>query len=268
MTSHKVNCRSIDEWSGAYLDGELEEEARDQVETHLQNCPTCRKSVNREQSVRTLLRVRRNNLREAAPVLLREAVLVRLDEFDEKRRGRRVLVWAGSVAVTALLIVSFGIGRIYEDGMTEHRSVVVETVNEHIRCLLSPGVGLDVGTKDRESAEEWFRSKVDFPVAIPQFEATGLGFRGGRLCYLLDRRVAYLHYQRGDDRFSLFVMDPAGLRLPAGKDVTVGGRRICITSRKGYSLALWEADGLIYALVAGENPDRLVEIAVTAARQS
>ena len=68
-------------------------------------------------------------------------------------------------------------------------------------------------------------------------------------------------YEGGGNRYSLFIMNPARVHFPKGKDITVDGRRICLTSDKGYNQAVWKANGLIYTLVTSEQFERLTEIA-------
>ncbi len=146
------------------------------------------------------------------------------------------------------------------------REVVAETVDDHIRYVLNPGAGLDMSTSDPEFLSQWFQGRLDIGVSIPSLERAGLQLRGGRVCYLLDRRVAYLMYEKEGKRFSLFVMDQTGVHFPRGKDLTLGGHRLCLTSYKGYNLAVWEARGLLYSLVADQPPEQLTEIAAAALR--
>ena len=46
----------VEQWIGAYLDGELPAQQRQQVETHLEGCSTCRELIDQAQALSSLLR--------------------------------------------------------------------------------------------------------------------------------------------------------------------------------------------------------------------
>ncbi|MDQ6649367.1 MAG: mycothiol system anti-sigma-R factor [Actinomycetota bacterium] len=75
---HETDCRDVIEEVYLYLDGELDEEDRRKVRSHLDECSPCLRQYGLEQSVKAL--VARCCGGEAAPVELRERVMVRLRE--------------------------------------------------------------------------------------------------------------------------------------------------------------------------------------------
>lgn len=262
MMKSDAMCRTIGEQISAYLDEELPASEIAEVQHHLESCLVCRSLAEQERGARTLLRARRNTLRAPAPEAMWQRVQEGLDQAEaQRRRRRRWVAVAASLAVLAI-----GVGAFYFGAPSRAREVVAETVDDHIRYLLRPETSLDMATSDPKLLSQWFQGRLDIGVHIPSLERAGLQLRGGRVCYLLDRRVAYLMYEKEGRRYSLFVMDQAGVHFPKGKDLALDGHRICLSSYKGYNLAVWEAHGLLYSLVADQAPEQLVEIAAAALR--
>ncbi len=75
---HATGCRDVIEEVYLYLDGELNEEDRHKVRTHLDECSPCLRQYGLEQSVKAL--VARCCGGDAAPAELRERVMIRLQE--------------------------------------------------------------------------------------------------------------------------------------------------------------------------------------------
>ncbi|GAC1328808.1 MAG: mycothiol system anti-sigma-R factor [Mycobacteriales bacterium] len=75
---HETDCRDVIEEVYLYLDGELDEESRRKVRTHLDECSPCLRQYGLEQSVKAL--VARCCGGDAAPAELRERVMIRLRE--------------------------------------------------------------------------------------------------------------------------------------------------------------------------------------------
>ncbi len=94
----------------------------------------------------------------------------------------------------------------------------------------------------------WFADKVDFrvpmPATIPELE-----FAGGRLCNILDQRVASFMYQSDGAWVSLYVMKSVHVGAIDGKDDE--------TTLKGYAYIGWTSGGLRYSLIGDISNKRL-----------
>lgn len=262
MMKSDATCSTIEEQISAYLDGELPAGESAEIRRHLETCPFCHSLTEQEQRIRTLLRARRHTLRAPAPEAVWQRVQEGLDQVEVQRRMRHR--WFAVAA--SLVVLAIGAGAFYSSTPSRAREVVAETVDDHIRYALNPGAGLDMNTSDPEFLSRWFQGRLDIGVNVPSLERAGLQLRGGRVCYLLDRRIAYLMYEKEGRRYSLFVMDQTGVHFPKGKDFALNGHRLCLSSYKGYNLAVWEAHGLLYSLVADQSPEHLAEIAAAALR--
>lgn len=252
MERREAACYDLEPMIAAQVAGELSREEESAVRRHLDQCPPCRRLAAEQQGVRALLRVRARGLQEDGPPLLEERIRQGLERADAERgrRGRWVL---GTLAA-AVAGVWLGTWALNSRGSTAGQEIVAEAVNDHIRSLLSPDTALQVATSDPQALSAWFRGRLDIAVDVPSLTAAGLQLRGGRVCYLLDRPVAYLLYE-GDRTtpHSLFMIGRSGVHLPRADEVTLEGRRVCLTRYKGYALAVWEAGGIVYALV-GDCP--------------
>ena len=264
MERRDAVCNRMEPLIAAHVADELGAEERVVVEGHLGHCPACRRLAAEQQAVRALLRVRGKGLRELPPALLEERIRDRLNRVDARQRRQRWL----AVAAVASVVAGLWLGGMALDVGEEPAGqlVVAETVNDHIRSLLSPDTALEITTSDPQVLSRWFRGRLDIVVDVPSLEGSGLTLRGGRVCYLLDRRGAYLMYEGPQIRHSLFIMGRAGVHLPTAEEVTLMGRRVCLTRYKGYNLAVWETEGVVYALVGACPRVELKEIAATTLR--
>ncbi len=59
----------------------------------------------------------------------------------------------------------------------------------------------------------WFRGKLAFDVALPEFKGLNLELLGGRKCSLGREDAAYLFYAGDGKRYSLFVLDAADVKF-------------------------------------------------------
>ncbi|OGG54795.1 MAG: hypothetical protein A3F84_21785 [Candidatus Handelsmanbacteria bacterium RIFCSPLOWO2_12_FULL_64_10] len=262
----ELACNRIEETLSAFLDGEVTEAERKEIEAHLSACPGCQSQYRAEQSVRSFVRQRRNQLVEPAPPDLRLRIVRAVQAEETKRRWdvmsrRRTF---GLLALAASLVLAVIGGSLYFRSAEHPKSVVSEVVDEHIRCLMKQDGGLNLVTADPRAMSEWFRGRLDIGVSAPPFQGAGLRLVGGRLCYLLDRQGAHMVYREGAHVICLFVFDRRELSLPHGQETVSAGHPIRLTSYKGYNVAVWEDRGLVHALVADVSQDNLKALAASA----
>ena len=82
----ELACNRIEETLSAFLDGEVTEAERKEIEAHLSACPGCQSQYRAEQSVRSFVRQRRNQLVEPAPPDLRLRIVRAVQAEETKRR--------------------------------------------------------------------------------------------------------------------------------------------------------------------------------------
>ncbi len=265
-----MNCRDVLSVVRDYTDGELNDADAKQVETHCASCASCTTRMEAERELKAVIRA--NVRSEPSPPGLVEHICRDLRDVakgSERRSGRGRIVLSrrqlvGMIA-GAVIVVTLGLYTAIEQlqgpGKAKKATsrLTVELVDDHIRYL-SSNEPTEFVSSNRLEAEEWFTKRLDIAVTLPRFDERALLLRGGRLCYVLDRRVALLFYGRGEQTLSLFVMDAGGLDFHGMVLVDLAHAECATENYKGYKVLSWRQEGMLYALVGHDQEDGLVEM--------
>ncbi len=253
-----MNCQELRGWLGAHLDGELPPERSLAADGHLAFCMACQWAYAKEREVKALLRARL--AREPAPAALRErirAALKTADRAERRRTVRRRLAWAAPAAALALLALGVGLWQARTPP-----PVIRELVAKHVMYSRVEAPA-EVASASQEAVSGWFKGRVRFDVAVPDFSPSGIRLVGGRLADLSDRQVAYLLYEKGRSLISLFAFPSRGIALPARGWVRAGDGQFYVTDLKGVEVVIWTQGELAYALVSSLDREALLECAET-----
>lgn len=256
-----MNCQELRACLDAHLDGELDLSLSLAADEHLAFCMPCQWAYAKERELKTLLRTRLPV--DPAPAALGERIrgaLRRADRSDRVRTVRRSLLWALPAAAVVLLAVGIGLWP-----RETSAPLVNELVAKHVMYsrLDAPA---EIGSASRETVSDWFKGRVRFDVAVPDFSPSGIRLVGGRLSDLADRPMAHLLYEKGRSLVSLFAFPSRGLALPERGWVRAGDGRFYVTELKGVEVVIWTQDELAYALVSSMDRDSLLECADAAWR--
>ena len=182
---------------------------------HASECRGCTQYFRHTSQFQQLLQQKLST--DVAPPEVREALLRRLAEI---RKGSSKLKrlsgskrWMGRVAaVIAVALVGLFIVRY---SLLQHRD---EPTNQLVSLLIGDHIELqlrenpfDIQTSDRYQLEQWFKSRVDFAVSIPAVHDAAI--RGGRLCYLLGKRAAFVSLEKDRMPLSTYILDGEGVYL-------------------------------------------------------
>lgn len=252
-----MTCQELRTYLGAHLDGELDLSLSLAADEHLAFCVGCQWAYARERELRTLVRTRFP--REEAPAALRERIRGALGRTEGSawiRAQRRWVYWA--VPAAALVLVALGFGFWQRSAPP----VVRELVAKHAMYsrLDAPA---EIVSASQEAVAGWFRGKVRFDVAVPDFTPSGIRLVGGRLADLSDRQVAYLLYEKGRNLISLFAFPSRGLALPRGEGASGGDERFHVARVNGAEVVVWTQGPVAYALVSSLDREALLECADT-----
>lgn len=252
-----MDCTELQRSIDAYLDGEFDDRERAEAEAHLAACPRCRELAERQGRLRTALRAK---LREAmaapaeagcAPAHLRERV-----EASLSRRRRPIWRRAFSPIPAATLAACAGAVLV----LLSHSgdvALVEEAIRVHHRSL-----PLEV---DAAAMPGWFAGKLDFQPALPRFPTTGVRVEGARLSNLREWPAAYVRYQLPRGEAGLFIVDDPDGRFDApGREVRVGPQVLRVVNARGYNVAVWRQDEIVYSLVSDLDEDALFQLVRTA----
>jgi anti-sigma factor RsiW len=254
-----MECAELERSVEAYLDGEFDVREQAEAEVHLTACERCRKLTEAAAAVRAALRAR---LREAmgpgaqagrAPAALRERVTAALARERRPlwRRALSPVPLATAAACAAGVLVV----------LLSHRgddALLVEAVNKHHRGLPLEVTAAAMGP---EAIPGWFAGKLDFKPTPPRFQETGARVVGARLSQLREYPAAYIRYELPRGQAGLFIVDDPGRRFEAtGREVHLGPRTLRVMNSRGYNVAVWRQDEIVYSLVSDLGEDDLFEL--------
>jgi anti-sigma factor RsiW len=258
-----MDCTELERSVDAYLDGEFDVRERAEADAHLASCPRCDALTARHARVRDGLRAA---LRSAmgpdspagrAPPALRDRVSLALAK-ERKPLLRRILspVPLGAIAACAAGALVVLVSHAGSDALVD------EAVRKHNRDLPLEVTAASIGA---ESIPGWFAGKLDFRPAPPRFEGPGVRVVGARLSHLREWPAAYIRYELPRGQAGLFIVDdPDGRFAAAGHEVRVGGRTVRFAAARGYNVAVWRQDEIVYSLVSDLDESALVQLVRTA----
>jgi anti-sigma factor RsiW len=225
------------------------------VRQHLTDCPACQDCVREERILQT--HVRRLAETEHAPQALRDRVQELV--YGSKTGGARPRKpWAAAAAVALLALGGFALKWRYSERSLSPNRLAQEFISDHLHYL--PGRE-QILSESAPEVEKWFQERVDFAVRVPRVPAAEL--RDARVCNILGRKAALLHFRRKPDStlISLFVAEEPKAFERQKKSVNLS------TSFRGLNSTLWCHRGLVYSLVAALDDASLKQIAESVREQ-
>jgi len=244
-----MRCEEARPLIDGYLDGELDLERNLDLERHLEACADCAPVRQRAIELRSAIRESVPYFR--APRSLEQRVRANIRPSTRAKRGANVLWWQWLGAAAAVLLVLFAVLRLgtgWRDS-TQEQLVAQEVVAGHIRSLMANHLA-DVASTDQHTVKPWFDGKLDFAPPVKDLAADGFPLRGGRLDYLGGRAVAALAYEHGQHPIDLFVWPERGAQPTPP-----------VTTRHGYNVVQWTADGMALTAVSDLERDELEDFA-------
>lgn len=240
-----IDCSTAKSKMFPYVDGELGQEVRDQVEAHLAHCDACRRLVDLEVAFREMYV---EPLRpDSTPERVREKVSALLSGLEgERRAGVRRLVFglAAVLLLTSGVVAGLGLQQ-YRGPATTVGDIAQAAVEQHLK-LVRDLLPRDIKDVPPKAAEEWFKKRLAFNVNLPDLKADSLQFLGGRISHLREVEVAALEYEVEGNKVSLFIIpEEAYRRLQLGDKP-----RFKVVSHRGYDVVIWRSQGAGYTLVS------------------
>jgi anti-sigma factor RsiW len=264
-TTAPMECAELERSIDAYLDGEFDPQERCDALAHLASCSPCRTLADRQALLRDGMRacLRRALGPDAeaarAPAALRLRIVAALAEERPpwwRRVGGPIPLALGVLALCAAC-AAFVATRSHDDLLVE------EAVRRHVRNL-----PLEV-TVDRATPEQvhaWFTGKLDFNPRPPRFAAPDVQLVGGRLSHISDRPAAYMRYHLPRGHVGLFIVEDRQRRFgDSGRTVRVGPEEVHLVSARGYNLAVWRHDEILYSLVGDLDEHQLARLVASTA---
>lgn len=138
--------------------------------------------------------------------------------------------------------------RRYPACLLPENQMAREILDSHIHSLLA-GHLIDVPSSDQHTVKPWFDGKVDYSPTVKDLSGQGFILVGGRLDYVGGRTVGTVVYRRRQHVINLFTWPSSPAHGPASFS----------TSKQGYNIEAWNADGVEHWAVSDVNRDDLGE---------
>jgi len=257
--SAAMDCAELVHTLDAYLDGELAPVEEAEAAVHIAACEACRALADSEARLRAALRKR---LKAAmgpgsgagqAPDALRRRIHLALVQ-EKKPLLRRI---AAPVPLAALAACAAGALVVFVSH-TRHDPLVEESVRTHTRDLPLEVTSAGMGP---ESIAGWFAGKLDFNAAPPQFRNAEIRMVGARLSNIQDRPAAYVRYDLPRGHLGLFILDDPERRFgDVGRIVQAGTSTVRLINARGFNVAVWRRNEIVYSLVSDLDEDDLARL--------
>lgn len=223
-----------------YVDDELSGDELNEVQTHLQACPTC--------AADALNRLQLKRMTESAgrrfsprPEFRRKVA----QSIDTARRSRWAWRWAPVLAAAAALVLMLIPGAVWLQHSRSEQALG-ELADLHVSTLASANP-VDVVSSDKHTVKPWFQDKLPFTFNLPDLETSRFKLIGGRLTYFEQSPGAQLLFDVGKHRISVFIFQNRAelSRLNSGSSLS---RNLAFNSET------WSEGGLWYFIVGDASP--------------
>lgn len=254
-----MDCAELLRTLDAFLDGELAPREEAEATEHLAGCEACRALADLQGKLRTALRA---GLKSAmgpeteagtAPAALRDRIHLALAR-ERKPLWRRVVAPVPAAALAACAAGALIVVMTHRAG----DSLADEAVRKHARDLPLEVTAASVGPG---SVEGWFAGKLDFNAAPPRFRGDDVRLVGARLSHIQDRPAAYVRYEVPRGQVGLFILDDPERRYgETGRAVQVGPSTVHFMNARGFNVAVWRRNEIVYSLVSDLDEDDLARL--------
>jgi len=252
------NCQRIDSLVTPFIDGNLPEPDRREVEEHLRRCPPCHSRVTAEREVHELIRTRVPALQKIqAPDSLHakcwEIARTKPEAADNAARAALPLQPASPkrlapYALAASLVLVVGGAFVYQATDKSARVLAAELTADHMKCL---ALNRALGTHDAAGAVEVaMASGFDWRVHLPDDPSkAGMELVGSRPCLYGEGKIAHIMYRHEGRPVSLFMLPKSS-------------RPAELVEVLGHQPKIWCVGNRTFVLVASEpraNVERMAQ---------
>lgn len=253
-----MDCQKFQEYLYPFLDGEIDEGLRLEMEQHIANCPMCSLELEKERKFGHVLKA--HLIKEKAPFALREAVVEQLEKSKRKSSWRHVFVkqLAPSFALMVIIVAVVFNQRLNVGNTFPVFSEAVENHLEYLRGIYP----LEFQTSDMKEALAWFRGKTDFAVTPPHIALDKVHLVGGRIVHLKDKKSAYFLLEKDGYKISAFYTNLHDASLPkasAQAGIKSLGMRLVKTERGYHTIYCFHKEDGTACILVSDMPLKELE---------
>jgi anti-sigma factor (TIGR02949 family) len=190
-----MKCETARPRLEAYLDGELDRGAVDEIEAHLTTCSACRAELAALERLRGTLRALP---RHRAPPDLRQRLVEagQLPQFESRPgAGFRAGWWAMAASLLLGLAIGAGLMNLRPAGPVADAGQLLarDLLASHLRALAAASP-VDVISEDRHTVKPWFAGKIGQSPPVVDPKSGDFPLLGGRIDYVGGQRTAVVVY--------------------------------------------------------------------------
>ena len=248
----------------AYVDGELSLEEKLQIEAQLKRDAEMAVEARKLETLNDLLS--EHGQETTAPQSLRTAAFGKfaIDENDlsaanRPRPGllgrRSFLIGAGGTLAAG--VAGLGVLSTFRTPAPRPESAV-ETFFHDFETYLAKDKAIDIAETSMVRLAQWYGSRLPFRLPPVGSAGQSASLVGGRLCWLLERRLASLSYESQDGSMVLYIMNADGIAVPEGRNEQALGTNVSWHRSDGHTSLVWRADALLYVMVSQFEVRRLM----------
>jgi anti-sigma factor RsiW len=234
------DCRDVEPLMTPYVDGEARPAEQASVDAHIKACPPCREAVADERTARDVLHARREELRAAAPDMLRRRCAAQTASIPKSvaaprpglmRRSWVPLSLAATLVLTVAAVFLFGLNNPVE-------ALATQLAVDHVKCFQFVP---DHGTVDPGEAGQAWARKQGWPLRVPlSAPDRQLVLLDVRRCWSTDGVTAHMLYRWRGEPLSVYVLNSVPVRHFDVRTV----------DKLGQEEIMWSRGGRTYAVVA------------------
>lgn len=243
----KLDCSEVRDLIHAFVDEELSADERQAVAAHLVDCRTCGQALAELQRLRRSLAAA-GTFPVPRHVESRARVAIGLAAGSEHRWSRRSVM---ALAASHLLIAAVAAGGaawlLNRADRTDR--LVRELVAVHVRANLADSP-VQIASSDQHTVRPWYSGRIDYSPPVRDFAGDGYPLTGGRVDYVLGRTAATLVFGRRKHRISVLI-------APEQRSSILTASSGLAAARDGYNVAVWQADGFVFAAISDLNRSEL-----------
>lgn len=242
-----------------YVDGELAAWEKDELLSHLANCPSCSHAMQEAEFFSSRIRAARPLL--TAPDSLRTAVLRQVQQAEE---AKNVLSFARRntldrhlrflIATAAALVLVIGGLLAVPENHTSQTSYAIQTAILAHQELERHALPLDISSQSSRQVSSWFQSRVSFPfhmadAGIASDSTARYKLAGGRLLSMNRESVALVVFTLPDGLVTMLVCPSHLMEARGGAVVDSGGIILHSYDQGPMHIVTWNDRSLGYVLV-------------------
>lgn len=236
-----------------YLDSEVSEEVKEEIESHLSTCQGCRATVDFLRELRGS--IRRMAYFSPAPEDFKKRITSDIRTELKKVTLRRVAPLV-AVGAAAILILTFIVPGFFKPHIKTTLGELTAITDSYERGTLKA----DFSAKDLKAAEAWLKER-QFAVALPPAPDVGYNLVGVSLRAVAERlsAIGLFEDKKTKEKLAFLAFKDKKLNIDTGRKESVNGKYMYSARYGSYNFALWRNGDIINIFITQEPEAKLLK---------